>query len=111
MSSARSTRAGAGLTVLTGRAESIDESHSIICFWTSIGRSMRTGPGRPDRAIRNASRKIHGSCAASFTWTAHFVTGRAISTMSTAWNASWCSFVVAACPVMHRIGTESACAV
>ena len=34
-----------------------------------------------------------------------------IETMSTAWNASWCSFETAAWPVMHRIGTESACAV
>jgi hypothetical protein len=39
------------------------------------------------------------------------VTGRAISTMSTAWNASWCSFALGAWPVMQMIGTESASAV
>lgn len=83
----------------------------MSCFWTSIGRSMSTGPGRPERAIRNASRKIHGSCAASLTCTAHLVTGLAISTMSTAWNASVCSLSDAACPVMQMIGIESACAV
>jgi len=45
---------------------------------------MSTGPDRPERAIRNASRKIHGNCAGSRTCTAHFVTGVAIATMSTA---------------------------
>jgi hypothetical protein len=43
--------------------------------------------------------------------TAHFVTGFAISTMSTAWNASWCSLDRSACPVMQIIGMESASAV
>lgn len=41
----------------------------------------------------------------------HLVTGLAIATMSTAWNASWCSFVLAAWPVTHTIGIESAWAV
>jgi hypothetical protein len=72
---------------------------------------MSTGPGRPDRAIRNASRNTHGAWAASLSCTAHFVTGLAISTMSTAWNASWCSFARGACPVMQIIGMESASAV
>ena len=111
MSKARCTLGMWGVTVGTGSRASISLSHSISCFCTSSGRSMRTGPGRPDRAMRKASRKIHGACSALCTWTAHFVTGLAISTMSTAWNASSCSFVDTAWPVMHRIGTESACAV
>jgi hypothetical protein len=35
----------------------------------------------------------------------------AISTMSTAWKASWCSLARSACPVMQIIGMESARAV
>ena len=72
---------------------------------------MSTGPGRPSCAMRNACRKTHGSCAVSLTWIAHFVTGLAISTMSTAWKASLCSTSVGACPVMQIIGIESAWAV
>ena len=41
---------------------------------------------------------------------AHFVTGRAIDAMSTAWKSSLCSLARGACPVMHRIGSESAIA-
>jgi hypothetical protein len=72
---------------------------------------MSTGPGRPDRAILNASLNSHGACAGSLSCTAHLVTGLAISTMSTAWNASWCSLEVTACPVTQIIGIESASAV
>lgn len=61
--------------------------------------------------MRNASRKAQGICAGSLICTAHLVTGLVISTMSTAWNASWCSFGETACPVRHTIGMESACAV
>ena len=72
---------------------------------------MSTGPGRPERAIRNASRNTHAAWAGSVSCTAHFVTGLAISTMSTAWNASWCSSARSACTVMQMIGMESASAV
>ncbi|GAA2772759.1 hypothetical protein GCM10020219_048520 [Nonomuraea dietziae] len=72
---------------------------------------MRTGPGRPDLAILNASRNTHGAWAGSLSWTAHLVTGLAISTMSTAWKASWCSLSVAAWPVTQIMGMESASAV
>jgi hypothetical protein len=77
-------------------------------FWTFSGRSMSTGPGRPSCAIRYAWRNTHGSCAVSLTCTAHFVTGLAISTMSTAWKASLWRTSVGACPVMQIIGIESA---
>ena len=40
--------------------------------------------------------------------TAHFVTGLAIDSMSTAWKSSLYSRARGAWPVMHRIGIESA---
>ncbi len=61
--------------------------------------------------MRNASRNTHAACPGSLSCTAHFVTGLAISTMSTAWNDSWCSLLRGACPVMQMIGIESAIAV
>ena len=36
------------------------------------------------------------------------VPGAAIEAMSTAWKSSLCSRATGACPVMHRIGIESA---
>ena len=78
---------------------------------TSSGRSISTGPGRPERATRNASRKTHGIWAVSLTCTDHLVTGLAISTMSTAWKASLWSTAVGAWPVMQMMGIESAIAV
>jgi hypothetical protein len=39
-----------------------------------------------------------------------FVTGAAMDAMSTAWKSSLCSRATGACPVMHRIGIESAAA-
>ena len=49
--------------------------------------------------------------AASLIWTAHLVTGLAISTMSTAWKPSLSSRSVRCWPVMQIIGIESAIAV
>ena len=36
------------------------------------------------------------------------VSGLATAAMSTAWKSSLCSLATGACPVMHRIGIESA---
>ena len=52
-----------------------------------------------------------GSSAGSRTQTDHLVTPRAMVSISTAWKSSLCSLARGACPVMHRIGTESASAV
>ena len=52
--------------------------------------------------------KTPGTCAASSTVTAIFVSGAAIDAMSTAWKSSLCSRATGACPVMQRIGIESA---
>ncbi len=45
---------------------------------TSIGRSISTGPGRPERIRWNACWKVPGTCAGSSTVTAIFVSGFAI---------------------------------
>ena len=111
-SSARSMAATGAAGRVHSSCTSVSASYSMSGpFCTFRGRSISTGPGRPSRAIRNASRNAHGSCAVSFTCTAHLQTGRAISTMSTAWNASRCSTSVFAWPVMQIIGIESASAV
>ena len=75
-----------------------------------MGRSIRTGPGRPERIRWNACWKTPGTCAASSTVTAHLDTGAAIDAMSTAWKSSLWSRATGACPVMQRIGIESAAA-
>lgn len=75
-----------------------------------MGRSMRTGPGRPERIRWKACWKTPGTCAASRTVVAALVTGLAIDAMSTAWKSSLWSLATGAWPVMQRIGMESAIA-
>ncbi len=72
---------------------------------------MCTGPGRPSRAMRNASRKTHGICAASLQMNAFLTTGLTISQMSTAWKPSRCSCATGTWPEIVMIGIESAIAV
>lgn len=55
---------------------------------TSLGRSTRTGPGRPEVAILNASLIRRGSSAMSLTMTFHLVQLREMPTISASWNAS-----------------------
>jgi hypothetical protein len=52
--------------------------------------------------------KAIGTWAGSRTVNAHLVTGLAMDWISIAWKSSLCSFARGACPVMHRIGMESA---
>ena len=85
-------------------------SNSISAIWTSIGRSISTGPGRPERIRWNAFWKVPGTWAGSRTVTAILVSEPAMDAMSTAWKSSLCSLATGACPVMHRIGIESALA-
>ena len=63
-------------------------SNSISAICTSIGRSTSTGPGRPERIRWNACWNTRGTSAGSRTVTAHFVTGFAIDSISTAWKSS-----------------------
>lgn len=51
-----------------------------------------------------------GTSAGSRTVTAHLVTGLAMLSMSTAWKSSLYRRARGACPVMQRIGIESALA-
>ena len=85
-------------------------SNSISAVCTSIGRSIRTGPGRPERIRWKACWKARGTWPGSSTVVAHLVTGAAIDAMSMAWKSSLCSRDRGAWPVMHRIGSESAMA-
>ena len=85
-------------------------SNSICAICTSIGKSISTGPGRLERIRWNACWNTCGTSAGSRTVTAHLVTGRAIDSMSTAWKSSLYSRARGACPVMQRMGIESACA-
>jgi hypothetical protein len=56
----------------------------------------------------NACWKTPGTWAGSSTVVAIFVTGLAIAAMSTAWKSSLWRRATGACPVMQRIGMESA---
>src|SRR5574337_1838051 len=85
-------------------------SNSISAICTSNGRSISTGPGRPERIRWKACWKARGTRAGSSTGAAHLVPGLAMLAMSTAWKSSLCSLARGACPVMHRIGIESAAA-
>ena len=83
-------------------------SNSISVVCTSIGRSISTGPGRPERIRWKACWKARGTCPGSRTVTAHLVTGLAMVSMSTAWKSSLCSLARGAWPVTQRIGMLSA---
>ena len=61
-----------------------------------MGRSISTGPGRPERIRWNAWAKTPGTWAASSTVTAILVSGLAIEEMSTAWKSSLCSLATGA---------------
>ena len=63
-------------------------SNSISAVCTSIGRSISTGPGRPERITWKACWKTIGTSAGSRTHTAHLATGLAIDSMSIAWKSS-----------------------
>ena len=85
-------------------------SKSISAICTSKGRSISTGPGRPERIRWNACPNAPGTWAGSSTVIAIFVSGAAMAEMFTAWKSSLCSLATGAWPVMHRIGIESAAA-
>ena len=53
---------------------------------TSLVMSRNTGPGRPERATRNAARTTSASSATSVTWWVHFVMGRMTAVLSTSWK-------------------------
>ena len=69
--------------------------------------STSTGPGRPVRAMWNASRMVSATAAASVTRKLCLVTGMVIPVMSASWNASFPTTGVGTWPVIATIGTES----
>ena len=77
---------------------------------TSTGRSISTGPGRPERMMWKAFWKAIGTSAGSMMVWAHLVTGLAMEAISIAWKSSLSSLARGAWPVMQRIGMESAMA-
>ncbi len=69
--------------------------------------STSTGPGRPVRAMWNASRSVSASWFASLTRKLCLVIGIVIPVMSASWKASLPTTGVGTWPVIATIGTES----
>jgi len=68
---------------------------------------MRTGPGRPERAVRKASLIIFGTSSAFVTHQVFLAMGEHMDAISTHWNASFPRRAVVFCPVMATNGIES----
>ena len=75
-----------------------------------MGRSTRTGPGRPVDAMWNASAIARGMSAGSVTSMLCLVIGIVMPQMSASWNASVPMSLRPTCPVIATIGTESSMA-
>ena len=74
---------------------------------TSFGRSTSTGPGRPERAMWNASAMVRGMSAVFRMTKLCFTIGRVIPKILTSWKASVPIKGEATCPVIATIGTLS----
>ena len=110
MSSTFAACAGVARGLCTGSGAYVSGSNSISVICTSNGRSMSTGPGRPERMRWKACWNAPGTWAGSSTVIAIFVSGAAIAAMSMAWKSSLWSLATGAWPVMQRMGMESAAA-
>ena len=73
--------------------------------------STSTGPGRPERAITNASRIVCAMWRTSVTSELCLVIGSVMPVTSVSWNASLPSTFEETCPVMKTVGDESSIAV
>ena len=69
--------------------------------------SISTGPGRPLRAMWNASLNTRGMSSTSDTSHECFTIGIVMPVMSASWNASVPIRYVCTWPVMHTSGVES----
>ena len=78
--------------------------------WTSLQMSTRTGPGRPERAIWNASTRAGARSSTRVTRTLCFVIGIVMPTMSASWKASVPRTLDGTWPVMKTTGIESSIA-
>ena len=72
---------------------------------------MRTGPGRPVLAIRNALRIVSASLVTSFTIKLYFVIGIVMPVISISWKLSFPRRDTPTLQVMATIGIESIYAV
>jgi hypothetical protein len=80
---------------------------SIIWLLTSLGTSIRTGPGRPVVATWNASLTISGMSWASETSQLCLVTDWVMPVVSASWKASVPMSEYGTWPVITTIGIES----
>src|ERR687885_2695198 len=80
---------------------------SICALLTSLGTSMRTGPGRPVVATWKASFTTRGMSWASVISQLCLVTGMVMPVVSHSWKASVPMAVVGTWPVITTIGMES----
>ncbi|ANB12270.1 hypothetical protein AWJ20_519 [Sugiyamaella lignohabitans] len=71
-----------------GIVDSVGMGFLRIPAVTSLGKSTRTGPGRPEVAISNASLIRRGSSSMDLTITFHLVQLLVIPTTSASWKAS-----------------------
>ena len=81
-----------------GRAVSVGMAFLRMPAVMSLGRSTRTGPGRPLVAISKASLILRGSSAMFLTMTFHLVQAREMPTTSASWKASLPMAVVGTWP-------------
>lgn len=71
----------------------------------SAGRSTKPTPGRPQKAVRYASRMLSGSCSKLGGLTASFVCGASSDTASSCWKAPFVGpAVVSELPASSRSG-------
>ena len=80
-------------------------SHRV--FWISLGISTSTGPGLPDFAMVNASRRVSASRRMSLTMKLCLVMGMVMPVMSTSWKQSRPIRSQGTFPVIATMGTES----
>ena len=74
---------------------------------TFLAISTSTGPGRPERAMANASRMTSASSFTSFTRKLHLVMGMVMPVMSTSWKESLPMRFSLTLQVINTTGEES----
>ena len=79
----------------------------VLALRMSLGRSTRTGPGRPVLAMWKASAIASAMRPGWVTISLCLVTGIVMPVMLASWKASPPTALVATCPVTATIGTES----
>ena len=81
--------------------------YSVDSAVTFFGISTSTGPGLPERAMSNASRRICARSLTSFTMKLCFVIGVVMPVISASWKLSFPMRLTLTLPVMNTTGTLS----